>query len=55
MAFEKAWKFVYEQRIKELQNALLHWPDSPNNPSREAELRDLESKLEEVNKKLLSS
>ena len=53
--FERAYKFVYEQRLAELKRAQQHWPDSDKYQQRQQEISDLESKIEQLNQKLLSS
>jgi hypothetical protein len=53
--FDKAKKFILEQRIKELKKAIARWPDSPKVDERILELTCAEADLEEVNKKLLES
>lgn len=53
--FERAYKFVYEQRLEELKKAQRHWPNSDKFESRQAEISELEDKLEKLSQKLLSS
>jgi len=50
--FERAKKWVLEQRISELKKSIRHWPDSKNLHIRELELSRLEDELEEINEKL---
>lgn len=49
--FKAASRFILKQRIKELEKAITHWPDSPNLVDRQIELRDKIKELEELDGK----
>lgn len=44
--FEAAKRFVLVQKIKELEKAIRHWPDSPKLVDRQIELREKQEELQ---------
>lgn len=53
--FERAYIWVCQQKLDELKKAQRHWPNSMNFNKRQAEISDLEDKIEKLKQKLLSS
>lgn len=49
--FEAAKRFVLVQKIKELEKAIGHWPDSPKLVDRQIELREKKIELERLDGK----